>query len=515
MIYLTFFNIFSLFITLLLIFIAHRLFVRPYLILAPYRKLNHVNVSIKSRLIPNLKSFYQDSITKGDYFYNWKQIIKQDPDCRAIVAVIGPILMITLIDPDLLKEFFKNRHQQQEIYEKRLGGGLLRLFLQEGLFSAEGNTWKKHRKIDSQVFHFEFVKSQVNAIRKISNDFIGKINQNEGLSIINFFQNITGEVVCRSFFGSGIASQTLNGKSFCTIIAELMNDLVLEALTRKHTIFGTYYIKYFPSNHLKKILARMEEFKQACRGIVAERKAQMEKGQFVPESEHDLLYLLLKHQQENPNENFDDNEIVHEFITFFLAGLDTTGHMLGMATYYIAKASGVKEKLREEIKSVLGAHSNEMNFDDINKLEYMMAVFNETLRLATPAPNTAARVALETHKLGDLLIPKGAVVIPSFILNFTNAKYYDNPTEFRPDRWINSSGKVMSAHPQHPFLFTPFSAGARNCIGQHMAILEAKIILVEFMKAFDFEVPEDYKLRMTRRFLYEPLDELKLNIRKI
>lgn len=144
-----------------------------------------------------------------------------------------------------------------------------------------------------------------------------------------------------------------------------------------------------------------------------------------------------------------------------------------------------------------------------------MAVFNETLRLATPAPNTAARVALETHKLGDLLIPKGAVVIPSFILNFTNAKYYDNPTEFRPDRWINSSGKVMSAHPQHPFLFTPFSAGARNCIGQHMAILEAKIILVEFMKAFDFEVPEDYKLRMTRRFLYEPLDELKLNIRKI
>ena len=392
------------------------------------------------------------------------------------------------------------------------------MFLQDGLFSAEGNIWKKHRKIDSQAFHFEFVRNQVNVIRKISKDFINKIDPNEQLPAINFFQSITGEIVCRTFFGNGLSSQTSNGKSFCAILAELMSDTVLETLTPLHFLFHKYYVNYFPNKRVKKILKRMDEFKQACRSMVTERKNQMKRGELSPDAEHDLLYLLLKYQQENPQENFDDDEIVHEFITFFMAGLDTTGHLLGMATYYISRTPGVKEKLREEIKSVFGENNHEEipgTYEDLNKLEYMLCVLNETLRLATPAPILLPREVKKSHRLGDLDIPKGVVLVPIFILNHTNPKYFENPTEFCPDRWRNSAGKVMSSHPQNPFIFTPFSTGSRNCIGQHMAMLEAKIILSEFMRVVDFEVPEDYTLKMTRRFLYEPVDELKLNIRKI
>mgnify|MGYP000887854298 FL=1 len=504
--------------TVFLVFIAHRILVFPQLLLAQYRKHKHIKTLIRSRIAPSMKSFFRDAETKGDFFYSAKQLIEEDPDCKAIVSVNGPLLSVQLTDPDLLKEFFKLQQQHPDLYEKKFGGGLLKMFLKDGLFSAEGNIWKKHRKIDSQAFHFEFVRSQVNVIRKISKDFINKIDFNDKLSAIDFFQNITGEIVCRAFFGSGLSSQKYNGKSFCQIVAELTSDIVVEAMTPMHIMFNKYYVKYFPSKKVKDVLRRMEEFKQVCRNIVTERKNQMKKGEFPPEAEHDLLYLLLKYQQENPHENFDDDEIVHEFITFFIAGLDTTGHLLGMATYYISRTPGVKEKLREEIESVFGANRNEevtITYEDLNKLEYMVSVFNETLRLATPAPILAPREARKTHKLGELLIHKGTVLIPVFILNHTNAKYFDDPTEFRPDRWRNSAGKVMSSHPQNPFIFTPFSTGSRNCIGQHMAMLEAKIILSEFMRVIDFEVPEDYTLKMTRRFLYEPVDELKLHIRKI
>ena len=516
MITLNIFTILSFFITALLVFIAHRMFVHPYLALTPYRKLKHIKTLIRARLIPNMKQSRQDAEKHGDWYYFSRKIVQEDPDCRAIVSINGPILFVNLFDPDLLKEFFKLHQQQPELYDKNLRIGVLRMFLQDGLFSAEGNIWKKHRRIDSQAFHFDFVRKQVAMIRRIAKDYISKINPNEQLPAISFFQEITGEVVCRTFFGSGLASQTVNGKSFSAILAELLSDIFMEAMTLKHILFKTYYVKYFPSAHLKRILQRMEEFKQTCRNIVAERKIRMKNGEISSEAEHDLLYHLLKYQQDNPQDNFNDEEILHEFITFFMAGLDTTGHLLGMATYYISRTTGVKEKLREEINSVFGADDeSEVTFEDLSKLEYMLSVFNETLRLASPAPTLAVRNVVKSHKLGDLPLKKGTLLMPNFILNFTNAKYFENPTEFSPDRWRNASGKVTSVHPQNPYIFTPFSTGSRNCIGQHMALLEAKVILSEFMRVFDFEVPSDYKLRMTIRFLYEPLDELKLNLRKI
>ena len=509
-------SLFGYFLTFLLLYIAHRVLVRPYIILAPYRKLKHVRIRIRGRLLPNMMKNARDAVTKGDYYYDLKETIRADPDCRAIATVNGGSTNIHLIDPELLKEFY--RHENLSYYKKRFGGGLLKMFLQDGLFSAEGTIWKKKRKIDSQAFHFEFVKKQVNLIGSIAKEFIGKIDPNEKLPAINFFQTITGEVVCRTFFGSNLSSQTFNGKSFCSIIADLIVDIAAESSTPMAVIFGKYYIKYFPSNKVKLLLKQIEEFKNICRSMVAERKNQFKQRDFSLDSDKDLLHLLLKYQQENPQENFDDDEIVHEFITFFMAGLDTTGHLLGMAAYYISRTPGVKQQLRDEIKSIFGADKGSISnvtFDNLNKLEYMLSVMNETLRLATPAPAANARIALKSHKIGEIPIPKGAGVMVPFIVNFSNAKYFDNPTEFYPDRWRNPAGRVMNSHPQHPFIFTPFSAGPRNCIGQHMAMLEAKIILVEFMRTFDFEVPQEYVLKMTRRFLYEPLEELKLNLRRI
>jgi len=101
-----------------------------------------------------------------------------------------------------------------------------------------------------------------------------------------------------------------------------------------------------------------------------------------------------------------------------------------------------------------------------------------------------------------LKVKKGDQLRADFFFLFHNPKNFKDPHEFNIDRWRDKNAKM------DPYAFTPFSAGPRNCIGQHLSIMEAKIIISEFLERFDFKLKEGYVLKMTARFLYEPEDEL-------
>ena len=92
-------------------------------------------------------------------------------------------------------------------------------------------------------------------------------------------------------------------------------------------------------------------------------------------------------------------------------------------------------------------------------------------------------------------------------MNF-NEKFHQNAYKFDPARWLE--GNEYTPEVKDPYTFIPFSAGQRNCIGQHLAMNEARIIIALFIKRYDFDLVKDYKLRMTNLLLYEPIDPLKL-----
>lgn len=61
-----------------------------------------------------------------------------------------------------------------------------------------------------------------------------------------------------------------------------------------------------------------------------------------------------------------------------------------------------------------------------------------------------------------------------------NLKFWDNPNQFNPDRFN---------HPiEHPTAYTPFSSGPRNCIGQHMALMEVKLTLAKIIERYELEI---------------------------
>jgi len=432
--------------------------------------------------------------TKGDVLAGAKEFSKLFPHQKIQISNLGNKPLISLNDPLYIKEFLL----KPNLYEKAgitkfinplVGGG--------GLVMSEGDVWKRHRKVISNSFHYESLKANIATIRDTTLEFLNKTpaEQYKNYSVINKIQEITGEIVGRIFFGQNLNSYTLEDKPLTHVLATLISDMTLTALMPLSLILGENALKYPVFKIYRDLNKRIKDFRNLCFKIVEDHKKSGHKG-------HDLLSSLLATQDSpDPEQRLSDKEIVDEFITFFVAGMDTTGHLIGMMLYNLTQHPDCLEGLKAEIKETYDK-TEKLTTDVLQGMDEMHNVLKETLRMYTPAPMTFFRVALQDHKIGELEIKKGTWVRPLFISVFHDERHFPKPEQFDPSRWRDNAGKLDS------YAFTPFSAGPRNCIGQHLAIVESKIIMAEFLKKFDFKLKEGYKLKMRTRFLYEPNDEL-------
>jgi cytochrome P450 len=113
------------------------------------------------------------------------------------------------------------------------------------------------------------------------------------------------------------------------------------------------------------------------------------------------------------------------------------------------------------------------------------------------------------HEIKDIPIHKGTLVNTMFTQNNYNPTYYSNPFKFNPERWMGEDNSVT-----HLFMFIPFSSGARNCIGQHIALLEAKVILIKFMNRYEMTIEKPDEVDLKPGFVATPTEFKTSVIRK-
>ena len=419
---------------------------------------------------------------------------KESGSNKILISNIKSKAFILLRDPTYIKEFC----QKPQFYEKSdLAQALLPL-IGRGLVLAEGDEWKHRRKMISNSFHYEFLSSNVPRIQQITHEILDNIKPEEyqDFPAILRAQDITGQVVGRLFFGEDLVKYTFEGKPLPEALSVLIGELAMCAKTPFVIIFGSKVISTRILPSFSKLLDRITSFRKICANIIADRRANLTQGNDL------LVSLLLAQNSENDSDRLSDEDIIDEFVTFFVAGMDTTAHLVGMILYHLAKNPQYLKDLKEERIKIYNQEKN-ITAESLQKMDVLHAVLKETLRLHTPASGAFIRYVLQDHKLVDLDIKKGDAVKVEFISSFYNEENFEDPKSFKPERWntINLS---------EPFAFAPFSGGPRNCIGQHLAIFEAKVIVSEFLERFEFKIPDDYKLKMIIRFLYEPMEELKL-----
>lgn len=207
-------------------------------------------------------------------------------------------------------------------------------------------------------------------------------------------------------------------------------------------------------------------------------------------------------------DNTDDEEkILHDAISFTVAGLHTTGNLLTWALFYLSTYPGVQQKVYKEINRVLG--SKDVDQNSTKDLKYLHQVINETFRCAAIAP-WAARYQDVDSKLGGYEITKNTPVIHALGVSFQNEKYFPNPKRFDPDRFSEENIKSRPAYAFQPFGF----AGNRMCPGYKLSSIGSVVLLVTILKKFRVNFVEGQVVIPNFGLVTRPNDEIWITLQK-
>jgi cytochrome P450 len=208
--------------------------------------------------------------------------------------------------------------------------------------------------------------------------------------------------------------------------------------------------------------------------IISERQSQ-------ENSKHhtDLLSLLMGAMDEDGSQ-MSPKQLRDETMTIFLAGHETTALTLSWTWYLLSENPMAEARLHEELRGVLGGRAPEIR--DLERLPFLQAVVNEVLRLYPPA-YLLARTSVAPSNIGGYEFPTGTTVLASQWVMHRDARYYDDPDSFRPERWLDG---LMGRLP--PGAYFPFGDGPRRCIGQSFALMESALVTATVAQRFRFRL---------------------------
>lgn len=205
-----------------------------------------------------------------------------------------------------------------------------------------------------------------------------------------------------------------------------------------------------------------------------------------------LLQMLLNYRDEH-DQPMSQDLVRDEMASIFLAGHETTAITLSWVMFLLERNPECEKRLHQELDEVLNGATP--RFEDISKLVYTRAVIDETLRLYPPV-HVFSRQALEEDEIMGQKVPAGSIVMISSWVIHRHELLWDQPEAFRPDRFLPGAAKI------HPFAYIPFGAGARVCLGKHLGLTEAVLLLAM--------ITQKYRFRLCPGHPVEPLGRMTL-----
>lgn len=334
--------------------------------------------------------------------------------------------------------------------------------LSSSLLLADSDSWLHQRKLMLPAFHKERLDAYARAMAEESERAIAKWQSGERRDIHSDMMRLTLQIVTRTLFGLDFSD--------AVDVAERLIDAVMSEFNSR--IASPFRFRYpLPSLRTFRLYRAMKELDEIAYTAISERRRN---------PQQDLMSMLIGATDEDGTP-MTDREVRDACLAVFFAGHETTACLLSWTWYVLAGREDIERKLLTEIAGAAAQAAPPAEF--IERLPYMQNVLNEALRMYPPA-YAFGRRALRDTSVGGQEVKAGQTVVMSPWAMHRDARYFDQPERFMPERWQNG---LASRLPK--FTFFPFSSGPRRCVGSSFAMLEATIAIATILPRFRLSSP--------------------------
>ncbi|KAL9109622.1 MAG: hypothetical protein Q9227_005802 [Pyrenula ochraceoflavens] len=215
-----------------------------------------------------------------------------------------------------------------------------------------------------------------------------------------------------------------------------------------------------------------------------------------PSTGLDMFYHLLNGRDPETGQGYTRGDLACESVLLVVAGSQSTSGALAAIFFYLAHNPGKLAHLRHELHSAFPIQDDiPIRYEPGGKLAslpYLRACIDESMRLTPPTPGHLPRevVGADGLTVDGHWFPPGTTVGASAYALHRNEAYFRGATQFRPERWLSSSGEAEKERAEAEAAFNPFSAGATGCIGRQLAYMELSLAVAKVLWRFDLRIPQ-------------------------
>lgn len=392
------------------------------------------------------------------------------------------------------------------------------------LFTIDGQRWRDMRNVLSPAFTGSKMRILFQVINQCAMASVEQVTKSgkEEFEVKDFFTRITNDVIATAAFG--VETKSIQNTNEFYIKARQLSDFGIGE-TMKFYLYSTLPklmrftgMKIFPKYKT-----------QFLEDLVRDQVKYREETNFT---RPDMIHLLLqaKHKgyieaeeddEKAINENsrtktkWTDDDIISQCLLFFLAGFETASTLYVYLAYELALDQDIQEKLRAEVDELNERLDGKIPvYEDIIAMKYMDMVVSECLRKWPPniAIDRRANKDYELSAQGMSVTVKAgeAVVVPTIAFHH-DEKHFPDPLTFDPERFSDENkGNI------HPAAYTPFGIGPRQCIGNRLALMQAKIFYYHLLTKYTIERNERTEVPVQIRkgvMIVTPLNGLWLSFK--
>ncbi|XP_060734071.1 thromboxane-A synthase isoform X2 [Tachysurus vachellii] len=450
---------------------------------------------------------------RHDFFKAQKDLINQYG--RVCGYYLARLPVVVIADPDMLrqvmvKEFhnFPNRAILKTVVKP----------MSDSLVMLRDEPWKRVRSILTPSFSTAKMKEMVPLIHEATETLLKNLKNyaetGESFDIHRCFGCFTMDVIASVAFGMHVDSQNNPNDPFVHYASKFFAFSVFNPVM---FIFMTFPFLIGPLHGLMKDTDRseMNKFFTSCIQKLIKQRDELPPSQ----RRRDFLQMMLDVRSSKECVSLDhfdvvnqadeevvldgkteschklkrmmtEDEIIGQAFLFLVAGYETSSNTLSFICYLLAIHQDCQKKVHREVDNFFSRHGS-VDYTNIQELKYLDMVVCEALRMYPPAFRYARTIEHDCVVNGQSL-PKGATLeIPAGFLHY-DPEHWQEPEKFIPERFTPEAKAS-----RHPFVYMPFGAGPRSCVGMRMAQLEIRMALANIFKSFNVVACQDTEVPLT------------------